>query len=236
MGDRGGARLRRARPSRDVPSLDVTLLALQHIACEPPAAFEDELRSRGLDLVRVELDEGEALPDWREFDGTDRHGRPDGRLRGGRASLARRSEKRAIGEAARAGHPVWGVCLGAQLLAGALGAARLPGARAPRSGLLRRRADAGGRRRPGLPRRARQRSRRSSGTATPSTSPTGATLLASSPAYPQPGVRLRARLRAPVPPRGVARAGGGVGRGAGLRREPRGDHGARARSTASSAR
>jgi hypothetical protein len=32
------------------------LLVLQHLACEPPAAFEDELRSRGLDLMRVELD------------------------------------------------------------------------------------------------------------------------------------------------------------------------------------
>jgi GMP synthase (glutamine-hydrolysing) len=40
-----------------------TLLVLQHIACEPPAAFEDELLSRGLELERVELDEGEPL--WR---------------------------------------------------------------------------------------------------------------------------------------------------------------------------
>ena len=56
----------------------VTLLALQHIACEPPAAFEDELRSRGLDLVRVEIDEGEPLPDWREFAGTIVMGGPMG--------------------------------------------------------------------------------------------------------------------------------------------------------------
>jgi GMP synthase (glutamine-hydrolysing) len=46
-----------------------TLLVLQHIACEPPAAFEDELRARGLDLVRVELDEGEEPPDWRTSTG-----------------------------------------------------------------------------------------------------------------------------------------------------------------------
>ena len=39
-----------------------TLLAFQHIACEPPAAFEDEARARGLDLVRAELDEGRRLP------------------------------------------------------------------------------------------------------------------------------------------------------------------------------
>jgi GMP synthase (glutamine-hydrolysing) len=46
-----------------------TLLVLQHIACEPPAAYEDELRARGNDLVRVELDEGQALPDWRDSPG-----------------------------------------------------------------------------------------------------------------------------------------------------------------------
>jgi GMP synthase (glutamine-hydrolysing) len=45
----------------------VRLLVLQHIACEPPAAYEDELRSWGLDLHRVEIDEGEPLPDWRGF-------------------------------------------------------------------------------------------------------------------------------------------------------------------------
>jgi hypothetical protein len=47
--------------------MSATLLVLQHIACEPPAAFEEELRSRGLDLVRVELDEGEAIPERDDF-------------------------------------------------------------------------------------------------------------------------------------------------------------------------
>ena len=38
------------------------VLVLQHIACEPPGVFEDVLRERGHELVRVELDEGEPLP------------------------------------------------------------------------------------------------------------------------------------------------------------------------------
>ena len=44
------------------------LLALQHIACEPPGVYEDVLRERGAEIVRVELDEGDALPSWRDFD------------------------------------------------------------------------------------------------------------------------------------------------------------------------
>lgn len=106
--------------------MSATLLALQHIACEPPAAFEDELRERGLDLVRVELDEGDPLPDWREFDGVIVMGGPMGAYEE-EAHPWLIEEKRAIAAAAHAGHPVWGVCLGAQLLAGALGAAVYPG-------------------------------------------------------------------------------------------------------------
>ncbi|MGO9322389.1 MAG: type 1 glutamine amidotransferase [Solirubrobacteraceae bacterium] len=37
------------------------LLVLQHIGCEPPAAYEDELLERSLSLRRVQLDEGERL-------------------------------------------------------------------------------------------------------------------------------------------------------------------------------
>ncbi len=49
--------------------MSATLLVLQHIACEPPAAFEEELLERGLDLVRVELDENEAIPGRDDFAG-----------------------------------------------------------------------------------------------------------------------------------------------------------------------
>src|SRR4051812_49831338 len=98
-----------------------TLLVLQHIACEPPAAFEDELRSRGLDLVRVELDEGDSLPDLGDFAGTIVMGGPMGAYEED-AHPWLVEEKAAIRAAAQAGHPIWGVCLGAQLLAAALGA------------------------------------------------------------------------------------------------------------------
>jgi GMP synthase (glutamine-hydrolysing) len=97
------------------------LLVLQHIACEPPAAFEDELLARGLELERVELDEGEPLPDWRGFAATIVMGGPMGAYEDD-AHPWLAGEKRKLREAVDAGHPVWGVCLGAQLLAAALGA------------------------------------------------------------------------------------------------------------------
>jgi len=99
----------------------VDVLVLQHIACEPPGEYEDVLRERGATLHRVELDEGEPLPDWREFDAIVAMGGP--------MSVGDEDdhpwlvdEKRAIGEAVRAGVPYWGVCLGVQLLAASLGA------------------------------------------------------------------------------------------------------------------
>ena len=109
-------------------------LVLQHIACEPPGVFEDVLRERNAELHRVELDEGEALPDWREFDAIVAMGGPmsvndDARL----PWLT--EEKRAIGEAVRDGMPYWGVCLGVQLLAASLGAKVYPGPE-PEVGLL----------------------------------------------------------------------------------------------------
>jgi GMP synthase (glutamine-hydrolysing) len=101
--------------------LGSSLLVLQHIACEPPAAFEDELRSRGLEVTRVELDEGDPLPDWREFPAIVVMGGPMGAYdEADHPWLV--DEKRLLREAVEADTPVWGVCLGAQLLAAALGA------------------------------------------------------------------------------------------------------------------
>jgi GMP synthase-like glutamine amidotransferase len=98
-----------------------SFLVLQHISCEPPGAFEDELRERGAELHRVEVDEGEALPDFRSFDGVIAMGGPMGAYEEDRLPWLA-DEKRLIASAARAGKPIWGVCLGAQLLASSLGA------------------------------------------------------------------------------------------------------------------
>jgi GMP synthase-like glutamine amidotransferase len=96
-------------------------LVLQHIACEPPGVFEDVLLERGAEIHRVELDEGEPLPDWRGFDLVVAMGGPMSvNDEGEHPWLA--GEKRLIREAVRAGVGYWGACLGVQLLASALGA------------------------------------------------------------------------------------------------------------------
>jgi GMP synthase-like glutamine amidotransferase len=107
---------------------------LQHIACEPPGAYEDELLERGGELVRVMVDLGEPLPDWREFDGVVVMGGPMGAYEDDRLPWLA-PEKQLIAEAVAAGTPFWGVCLGAQLLAASLGADVMPGG-APEVGVL----------------------------------------------------------------------------------------------------
>jgi GMP synthase (glutamine-hydrolysing) len=112
----------------------VNVLVLQHIACEPPGVYEDVLVERGASIHRVELDEGESLPDWRGFDAIVAMGGPmsvndEDEL----PWLA--GEKRVIAEAVRAGTPFWGACLGVQLLASSLGA-RVYSGPEPEVGLL----------------------------------------------------------------------------------------------------
>jgi GMP synthase-like glutamine amidotransferase len=109
------------------------VLVLQHIACEPPGVFEDVLRERAHELTRVELDEGEPLPEgpWDAIVAM-----------GGPMSVNDEAEhpwlieeKAAIASHVRAGRPFWGSCLGAQLLAAALGA-RVYAGPAPEVGVL----------------------------------------------------------------------------------------------------
>ncbi len=109
-------------------------LVLQHIACEPPGAYEDVLLERGVELERVEIDEGSALPDWREFDAIVAMGGPMS-ANDDDALPWLTTEKRLIAEAVEAERPFWGVCLGVQLLAASLGARVYPGP-APEVGIL----------------------------------------------------------------------------------------------------
>jgi GMP synthase (glutamine-hydrolysing) len=112
----------------------VRALVLQHIACEPPGVYEDVLRERGATIDRVEIDEGEQLPDRTGIAAIVCMGGPmsatdDAEL----PWLA--DEKAFIADAVRSGVPFWGVCLGVQLLAASLGA-RVYSGPAPEVGVL----------------------------------------------------------------------------------------------------
>jgi GMP synthase (glutamine-hydrolysing) len=112
----------------------VEVLVLQHIACEPPGVFEDVLIDRGAQIHRVQLDEGEALPDWRRFDAIVAMGGPMSATDDA-AHPWLTTEKRLIADAVRSRTPFWGVCLGVQLLAASLGA-RVYAGDTPEVGLL----------------------------------------------------------------------------------------------------
>jgi GMP synthase (glutamine-hydrolysing) len=114
------------------PGLDV--LVLQHIACEPPGVFEDVLLERRATIHRVELDEGEPLPRWRDFDLIVAMGGPMSANDDAELPWLR-EEKAMISQAVKAGMPFFGVCLGVQLLAASLGA-RVYQGETPEVGLL----------------------------------------------------------------------------------------------------
>lgn len=97
------------------------MLVLQHVDCEPPAEYEDVLIERGIGVERVLLADGGALPDWRGFAGVIVMGGPMGVHDTGEYPWLE-PELALVREAVSAGCPLWGVCLGAQLLASALGA------------------------------------------------------------------------------------------------------------------
>ena len=112
----------------------MNVLVLQHIACEPPGVYEDVLDEHGATIHRVELDEGDPLPDWRAFDAIVAMGGPMGALDDDEHPWLT-DEKRLIADAVRSGLPFWGVCLGVQLLAASLGA-RVYSGSAPEVGVL----------------------------------------------------------------------------------------------------
>ena len=193
------------------------ILVLQHIACEPPGVFEDVLVERGATIHRVELDEGEPLPERRDFDAVIAMGGPMS-VNDEDEHPWLRDEKRLVAETVRAGTPFWGVCLGVQLLAVEPRRPRLPRRRA-RGRPPPRRDHTGRSRRPGVRRRARRAgdaavARRHVRPARRRRAARRLTRLS------QPGVPRRPRLRRAVPPRGDAGDGARMGRGARVR-EPR---------------
>jgi GMP synthase (glutamine-hydrolysing) len=97
------------------------VLVLQHIACEPPGVYEEVLHERGATLERVEVDEGEPLPDPHGFDAIVAMGGPMS-VNDEAAQPWLRAEKALVAQAVHDGLPFWGVCLGVQLLAASLGA------------------------------------------------------------------------------------------------------------------
>ncbi len=96
------------------------LLVLQHIACEHPGIYRDFMRSEGMSWDAVELDQGESIPDLADYDAMICMGGPmDVWQEDAHPWLV--EEKAAIREAVEARMPFFGVCLGHQLLADALG-------------------------------------------------------------------------------------------------------------------
>ena len=110
------------------------VLVLQHIACEPPGVYEDVLLERGARIHRVELDEGEPLPDRRDFAAVVAMGGPMSANDEDELPWLR-AEKAFIAETVEAGTPFFGACLGSQLLAASLGGEVTAGP-APEVGLL----------------------------------------------------------------------------------------------------
>jgi GMP synthase-like glutamine amidotransferase len=166
------------------------VLVLQHIACEPPGVYEDVLRERGARLVRVELDEGEALPGLEGIDAIVAMGGPMS-VNDEDTHPWLVAEKRLIRDAVCTGVPFFGACLGVQLFASSLGA-RVTTGGIPEVGVLPVYGTAAARDDPVF-----------SGLAWPRPTlqwhsdtfdlPEGATLLATSPAYPHQAFRVGER-------------------------------------------
>src|SRR5437588_12897391 len=114
--------------------MPLRVLVLQHIACEPPGVYEDVMRERGASILRVELDEGDQLPDRSRFDAIVPMGGPMS-VNDDAIHPWLTDEKRLIGDAVRKGVPYFGACLGVQLLAASLGASVYAGP-APEVGLV----------------------------------------------------------------------------------------------------
>lgn len=100
-----------------------TVIVLQHAAPEGPGLIADALAAKEVAVSTVRLDQGRPVPErLGDAAGLVAMGGPMGVGDEGRFPFLA-AEKRLIREAVEAGRPVLGVCLGAQLLASALGGA-----------------------------------------------------------------------------------------------------------------
>lgn len=94
---------------------------LQHEAWEGPGLIADALAAHAIPFEIVRLDRGAAVPKASNLDGLVVMGGPMGVYEAARYPFLA-AEQKLIGACVEGGHPVLGVCLGAQLLAAALGA------------------------------------------------------------------------------------------------------------------
>ncbi|NTW48264.1 MAG: type 1 glutamine amidotransferase [Chlorobiales bacterium] len=94
---------------------------LQHVPFESLGSIEGWLHAQGADITRTRLFLGEALPNLKDFDWLIVMGGSMGVGDEGEFPWLK-TEKRLISETVAAKKPVLGICLGAQLLASALGA------------------------------------------------------------------------------------------------------------------
>ena len=111
------------------------IIVLQHIACEHPGLYRNLMQSEKIGWDAVELDEGESIPDLARYDAMISMGGPmDVWQEDEHPWLVHEKEaiKEAVGEREM---PFFGVCLGHQLLAAALGGEVGPSA-SPEVGML----------------------------------------------------------------------------------------------------
>jgi GMP synthase (glutamine-hydrolysing) len=96
------------------------VLILQHTPTNPAGIYRDVIEERGAAVTVVEVEQGEALPAWTDFEAMVVMGGDMGANDVDQFPWLK-DEMRMIREAVEAGVPYWGVCLGGQLLAASLG-------------------------------------------------------------------------------------------------------------------